>query len=124
MRKKDIVALGVCAATAVFCVMYIIEPPGPRYYPLEHTWSWTPIPDSPAMGWYSRVTYGVVPAAVVLVITALAAIRKPPEGGAIPGRAGVMALTAAMTAILVAAAAHIVYSELVHLFEVAEWDHT
>jgi hypothetical protein len=55
MDTRDRNVLAVCLALLVFALLYALNPPGPRYYPLEGVWRWEQIPGMPSMAWYARV---------------------------------------------------------------------
>ncbi len=63
MRKTDVLALAISAGSQAAAMVYWLHPPGPRYFPLEHAWSWVDL-GSPGMSWYARSAYAVAVAGV------------------------------------------------------------
>lgn len=76
MRRNDAIVLSFCTGIIACCVVYIIEPPGPKYYPLESVWSLLPLGDSPGMAWYSRTVWGFAAGLAVLGVTWALAVRR------------------------------------------------
>lgn len=68
MSSIDRLHLSVTIPIIVACVVYVFDPPAPRYFPLERTWSMSPAGDSPSMGWYGRTAWSVFAAVVSLVV--------------------------------------------------------
>lgn len=59
MQKRDAAVLSSCLAIVVTAVLYVVNPPAPIYYPLEHTWSWQKLPGVPSMSWYGRSLWAI-----------------------------------------------------------------
>lgn len=70
MRPIDRVLLIWSVAALAFALVYGLEPPAPRYYPLERDWSWTPLA-GPGMGWYGRTAWAGLAAALAAAVTSL-----------------------------------------------------
>ncbi|MBI5093489.1 MAG: hypothetical protein HZB26_13740 [Candidatus Hydrogenedentes bacterium] len=54
MRSPFLVLAVLAAAVSAFSITFILNPPSPRYYPLEHAWRLAEPAPGPAMGWYGR----------------------------------------------------------------------
>ena len=59
MHRTDGALLVACAGIIAFSVAYYIDPPAPRYYPLEHTWRMANEEGKPSMAWYGRSAWGL-----------------------------------------------------------------
>ena len=55
MKNPGMVLLCLAIAIVVFCGVFLLNPPSPRYYPVERVWRMPSGPaPGPAMGWYGR----------------------------------------------------------------------
>ncbi len=117
MRKQDSIIISLCAAAALMAAVYLVNPPGPRYYPLEGAWRMETVAGEPSMGWYSRVVYAVAAGAVSGLLARLWTRTQRPgavEAGAPRALAG--AAYVALGSLLLAAAG-IVAVELLHVLD-------
>ena len=113
MKRTDSVFLAIALAVTAFAAGYYINPPAPRYYPLERTWRMTKEQGKPSMGWYGRSAWGLGAAGLVGAL-AFAATRRLPSREGNESRLPlwiVRLLTVIALAALVVVAAHIVVHE-------------
>ncbi|MCC6695642.1 MAG: hypothetical protein IT365_08425 [Candidatus Hydrogenedentes bacterium] len=54
MRRIDSILTILLLASLAFCAVYSLNPPTPRYFPLERAWHVTAEGQGPGMGWYGR----------------------------------------------------------------------
>lgn len=66
MRERDAIAVSVCLSTTVMCVLYVVQPTAPIYYPLEHVWRWEKLPGLPSMAWYGRSLWALAAGSLTL----------------------------------------------------------
>jgi len=96
-RNLLIVAAGVVA----FAAVYAINPPAPRYLPLEGAWRWTAPAGEPSMAWYGRVAWGSLAAALGATAMWVAVRFRPRTDAArLPGWAIALATLAIVVASL------------------------
>ena len=58
MTRSDRLFVGLCVAIILFSILYALNPPAPRYFPEEHTWSMPGPNGAISMGWYGRTAWG------------------------------------------------------------------
>ena len=115
MRRNDAIVLSYCAGIIVYCMVYIIEPAGPKYFPLENAWSVLPLGDSPGMAWYSRTVWGFAAGLAALAITwAFTAGRVSIDGPGLPKHV-IQTMTLLTLAALTFAAVSFILAELPRL---------
>lgn len=85
--------------------------PLPRYYPIEHTWRWTTLPDVPSMGWYGLVTFALLVSGLVTLMARIIFKHIPKEQKHVAARSHRM-LAWMMVVILVGALTYIALHEL------------
>jgi hypothetical protein len=104
MSRPDRTALAASLAVCMACLVFIANPPSPRYYPLERVWRMENLPGEPSMGWYGRsawtVAGGLLAGAVALV--ALRRVRRTPPGALLHACAGLalLLLTVAVASVV------------------------
>ena len=108
MHKRDAAILSSCLAIVVTCVVYVVKPPAPVYYPVEHVWSWEKIPGAPGMAWYGRSLWALGAGALTL-LGALTVMQRLERPGSAPRW-----LSAAMTWVTLAAIVAALGDTVVH----------
>jgi hypothetical protein len=114
MRRTDAALLVACAGLLAFSVAYYVDPPAPRYYPLEHAWRMANEKGKPSMGWYGRSAWGLGAglAAGLAMAVALRVIGHRQEGSRRTLPSWLLAvLTVASLLALVGASAEVVHHE-------------
>lgn len=114
MRSRDGFLWLLTWSLAAFAVVYVLKPPGPLYVVPEGVWQWTVPPGTPAIAWFSRLTYALAAAGVgaliaLLLHNASAGIRR-----FIDSRTGVRCMTALILATLAVSGAWMTYLEWAH----------
>ena len=71
MMQRDRTMLILCVALIAFGVVYYLDPPMPKYYPVVNQWSVQGDLKGPAMGWYGRSGAGFAAAATVSLLLSL-----------------------------------------------------
>jgi hypothetical protein len=111
MSRADIVAIAITASTLIFCLVFILNPPMPKYLPLEREWRMGDTGPVIAMGWYGRT-------AAALLAGAFAGAAAASLAGALAKTADrrlspktVLAMTAFSLLALLAASARIIHEQ-------------
>ena len=66
MKNPAIVFVTLAVAVLFFCAVFLMNPPSPRFHPVEREWHMPSNPAAgPAMGWYGRT--GVALGAAMIV---------------------------------------------------------
>ncbi len=108
MERQERVVIIASVAIFAACLIYVVHPAGPIYYPLEHTWRWEKTPGVP-MHWYGRSLWAVL-GGVVAGAAAVAFFRvKRPASGAAPSRSALMAAVVGLGAFVVALIYIVIY---------------
>jgi hypothetical protein len=113
MRKQDAIVLSLCAAVVACCVLYIFQPPAPRYYPLDHEWRWEKAPGLPSMGWYGRTLWAFLAGGVAILVTWPIAVRLAKQAHNAPSAWMPKALTFLTFVAVLAALGHTVVHEYI-----------
>jgi hypothetical protein len=82
MQPKDRIAIAVCAAILVACVVHLVAPPSFIYYPLERSWRWERAESGVAMFWYGRSAWTLAAGAAVFGLAHFATGRLRGEAPA------------------------------------------
>lgn len=112
MNSTDRLHLSVTIPIIVACAIYFIDPPAPRYFPVEGIWSMEAVDGSPSMGWYGRTAW-----AMGGWLIALATIRTflPSPNGHQVIRLATATATGACVLSLFALSIHIIWHEITRL---------
>jgi len=112
MRGPLLQLVVFAAAIAAFSATFVLNPPAPRYYPIEHTWRVTEPAPGPAMGWYGRSGVALLAAAAAAVTARFAAGRASAGREPRTLRAWVIALSFVIALSLVLTAGAIVREQM------------
>lgn len=80
MRAEDRVGIAVCAAVVTACVVHVMAPSAPIYYPLDPAWRWEKVPGGVAMHWYGRSAWSLASGVLAFGLAHFAAglVRRDP----------------------------------------------
>lgn len=115
MRSSDRILIALCAATLAISLIYWWNPPGPRYYPLEHVWRFEVVPGAPSMAWYARTAFALGGGGFVGSIAYLTLGRWRRDPGKHLPNLAVNLITLLTVATLLAVATRIMVLELGHV---------
>jgi hypothetical protein len=123
VHRTDSAFLSVSVALLAFSLVYYLNPPAPRYYPLEHTWRMANEKGVPSMAWYGRSAWGLGAGALAGIVTGLVLSRgwgvgKDGERKSLPNWL-VRVFSVAVVAALFALAGQIVHHEF---HKAGTWD--
>ena len=113
VNSSDRLHLIVTVPIILACAVYFLNPPAPRYFPLENSWSLTAFPESPSMGWYGRTAWSLGVWLTAHVATRLLTATN----GRSCGRVVTALLTTACVLSLVGLSVYIVWHEFGHRIE-------
>ncbi|NUM56054.1 MAG: hypothetical protein HUU46_20635 [Candidatus Hydrogenedentes bacterium] len=106
------VLLTTAVAAAVFCAVFMWNPPSPRFYPMERVWRMPSEPASgPAMGWYGRTGTALLAAAVVSGAAAIGLRTRAASRRIALSRSAVYAIAVVVAATLASSFAGIAYEQ-------------
>jgi hypothetical protein len=69
MQHKDRIAIAVCAAIVVACLVHLVAPQSFIYYPVERVWRWERAETGVAMFWYGRSAWTLLSGALCFALT-------------------------------------------------------
>ncbi len=108
MRRPGVALLAVTAGLLVFSAVYFLNPPAPRYYPVERAWRLTET-GGVSMGWYGRSAWGL---GAGLAAGALAGFLRRKKKDTLPlSRRAVQLSTLAVLLALAALMLHVLWHE-------------
>jgi hypothetical protein len=114
MPQRDAQLHALCLATVVFALAYATVALGPYYHPIEHRWSMTKLPGTPAMSWYARFAWSGL-AALAAVVVAAPLLQRPALRQHLEARPGLSKALACFTLVaLTITLAYLAYGEFKH----------
>lgn len=76
MRILDRILVALLAGIVSFTILFLTQPPAPKYFPLEHAWHWAQPGDGPGMGWYGRSGFALAAAGIACGIATAVTRRR------------------------------------------------
>lgn len=111
MSRVDIIAVAITASILTFCLVFVLDPPTPKFLPIEREWRMGETGPAIAMGWYGRSGAALLAGAVAGAAAALCA-RALAKTAAHPlSPKTVLAMTALALIALLAASARIIQEQ-------------